>query len=50
MFKKMTTMLFASVFLVGLFAVTAGCNTIHGAGQDIQKGGEKIKEEADEHR
>lgn len=49
MFKKIVSMLFASMFLAGLFAIT-GCNTIHGAGQDIEKGGEKIKTEADEHK
>ena len=49
MFKKIVSMLFASMFLVSLFAITA-CNTIHGAGQDIEKGGEKIKNEADEHK
>ncbi|MBO1112644.1 entericidin A/B family lipoprotein [Bordetella petrii] len=25
-------------------SVTAGCNTMHGAGQDIERGGEKIQE------
>jgi len=24
--------------------LTAGCNTMHGAGQDIERGGEKIQE------
>ncbi len=27
-----------------------GCNTMHGAGKDIERAGEKIQEEADEHR
>ncbi|WP_407921178.1 entericidin A/B family lipoprotein [Bordetella petrii] len=27
-------------------SVTAGCNTMHGAGQDIERGGEKIQENA----
>lgn len=27
-----------------------GCNTIQGAGKDIQKGGEKVQEEAKEHK
>jgi predicted small secreted protein len=28
----------------------AGCNTVQGAGKDIQKGGEKVQEEAKEHK
>jgi len=27
-----------------------GCNTVQGAGKDIQKGGEKVQEEAKEHK
>lgn len=26
--------------------MVAGCNTMHGAGQDIERGGEKIQESA----
>lgn len=50
MFKKIVSTLVASMFLAGLFGAIAGCNTMHGAGQDIEKGGEKIKNEADEHK
>lgn len=50
MLKRIASALFASIFLVGLFGAIAGCNTMHGAGQDIKQGGEKIKEEADEHK
>lgn len=34
------------IFVMALLAasVTAGCNTMHGAGQDIERGGEKIQE------
>ena len=49
MFKKIASVIFASIFLFGICSIT-GCNTIHGAGQDIEKGGEKIKEEANEHK
>jgi predicted small secreted protein len=28
----------------------AGCNTIQGAGKDIEKGGQKVQEEAKEHK
>lgn len=50
MLKRIVSTLFASVFLAGLFGMTAACNTIHGAGQDIEQGGAKIKEEANERR
>ena len=33
------------------YAVTmTGCNTIEGAGQDIERGGKAIKDEAQEHK
>ena len=50
MFKRVVSTLFASVFLTGLIATSAGCNTVHGMGQDIEQGGAKIKEEANERR
>lgn len=28
-------------------SLAAGCNTIHGAGKDIERGGQKIQEQAD---
>ena len=31
------------IFLMGLCFSLTGCNTIHGMGQDIEKGGEAIK-------
>jgi len=36
------------ILLMTLFAasVLAGCNTMRGAGQDIERGGEKIQENA----
>jgi len=27
-------------------SLLAGCNTIHGAGKDIERGGEKVQEQA----
>ena len=40
-----------STVLMLAFAVSlSACNTIEGAGQDIQKGGEKIEQKADEHK
>lgn len=34
------------VFLIALLAIT-GCNTMEGAGEDVQKAGEKIEKAAD---
>ncbi|SNR79204.1 Predicted small secreted protein [Methylobacillus rhizosphaerae] len=42
--KKLT----AFLMLCGLIAL-AGCNTMKGAGQDIQKGGEKLENAANKH-
>ena len=39
--KKLTAMI-AVVFAFGV--PLAGCNTVKGAGQDIQKGGEKMED------
>lgn len=41
--KKLTAMI-AVVFAFGV--PLAGCNTMKGAGQDIQKGGEKMEDAA----
>jgi predicted small secreted protein len=38
--------LFALCALAGM-ALIAGCNTVHGAGQDIERGGEKVQNAAD---
>lgn len=43
MVKKITACFLGSVFLLVLF----GCNTMSGAGKDIERGGEKIQEKAD---
>jgi predicted small secreted protein len=36
----------ATFFLVGLALVLAGCNTIRGIGQDIEKAGSAIEKSA----
>ena len=41
------TTLKAIVIAVGTAFALTGCNTIHGAGQDVQKAGEKIQQGAD---
>jgi len=35
------------VVLLAMAAISAGCNTIAGAGKDIERGGEKIQKAAD---
>lgn len=32
--------------MLALAALTAGCNTMEGMGEDIERGGEKIQKEA----
>ncbi|MDV6317988.1 entericidin A/B family lipoprotein [Chromohalobacter sp. HP20-39] len=38
----------ATVAILGLLVLAAlsGCNTIHGAGEDIERGGEAVQEAA----
>jgi len=50
MIKKLIARLLAAAFLIGSFAVLAGCNTMAGAGQDIERGGAAIRNEANEKR
>ena len=50
MIKKLFASLLATLFLAGAFATLAGCNTVEGAGKDIEQGGKAIKDEAREHR
>lgn len=40
----MLTKLLAVLMLTGFIA---GCNTIEGAGKDLERGGEKLQEKAD---
>jgi predicted small secreted protein len=50
MTKKLISTLLATAFVAGAFATLAGCNTVQGAGKDIEKGGEKVQQEAVEHK
>jgi predicted small secreted protein len=43
--KKLVSSVLATAFLA---ASLAACNTIQGAGKDIERGGEKIQKEAQE--
>ena len=46
--KKTLSSTLAIAFIASAFATLAGCNTIQGAGKDIERGGEKIQQEAAE--
>ena len=50
MIKRIFAPLVAALFFVGFFGTLTGCNTIEGAGQDIQQGGKAIKDEAKEQK
>jgi len=50
MFKKISVSLLATLFLAGSLAALTGCNTVEGAGKDIQAGGKAIKDEAAEQK
>ena len=50
MIKRILSPLLAAVFLASLFVTLAGCNTVEGAGKDIEQGGRAIKNEAREQR
>ena len=50
MIRKIMVRLLATLFFAGLFGTLAGCNTIEGAGADIQQGGRAISDEAREHK
>jgi entericidin B len=40
----------AAVLLIACFTGLAGCNTMSGAGKDIQKGGEALENSAEKHK
>ena len=46
----MFVVLLTTLFLAGTVAALTGCNTVEGAGKDIEKGGQVIKDEASEHK
>jgi entericidin B len=50
MFRRLMAPLLAAVFFAGTFGAISGCNTMAGAGQDIERGGRAIKDEARERR
>jgi len=50
MFKRVFMTLLTLLSIVGATATFTGCNTMEGAGKDIQRAGGAIKDEANEHR
>jgi predicted small secreted protein len=50
MINRIFAPLLAALFLAGFFGALAGCNTVEGAGKDIQQGGQAISNEAREKR
>ncbi len=42
--------IFAILLMSGMLGALAGCNTMHGLGQDIERGGEKMQDKADQRR
>ncbi|MFC4274699.1 entericidin A/B family lipoprotein [Achromobacter aloeverae] len=38
------------IAMLAFSTLVAGCNTMHGAGQDIERGGEKIQNAADRNK
>ena len=50
MIKRIFASLLAALFFIGFFGPIAGCNTMEGAGKDIQQGGKAITDEAKEQK
>ena len=48
MIKRFVSSLMAAIFLAITFGTLAGCNTMAGAGKDIEKGGAAIERKANE--
>ena len=40
--------IFAILPMLAILGALAGCNTMHGLGQDIERGGEKMQDKAHE--
>jgi predicted small secreted protein len=39
-----------AVLLLAIYAVLMGCNTMEGLGRDLSRGGDKLQDEAREHK
>ena len=50
MIGKIIASLLSAIFLLSTASMLSACNTIEGAGKDVQAGGKAIKDEAQEHK
>jgi predicted small secreted protein len=51
MLKRIVSSTLALSFVLGTLAtLVAGCNTMEGMGRDVERGGEKVQKEAQEHK
>ena len=50
MIKRFFAPLLAAFFFASFLGALAGCNTVEGAGKDIEQGGKAIKNEAREQK
>ncbi|MEO7729136.1 MAG: entericidin A/B family lipoprotein [Burkholderiales bacterium] len=50
MIRKFIASVIAATFFAGTFVTLAGCNTVEGAGKDIERGGAAMKDEAREQK
>ena len=50
MIKKIFATFLTSIYLAAAFGALSGCNTVEGAGKDIEAGGKKLKDEAREQK
>jgi entericidin B len=49
MLNKTFALILTTLFLASILTLS-GCNTVEGAGKDIEKGGKAIKDEANENK
>ena len=47
MFKKIISTLLVTMFSIGLAGSIAGCNTVAGIGADVERGGQKLENAAE---
>jgi len=50
MLRRIFASLLATLFFASAFGTLTGCNTVEGAGKDIQQGGAAISDEAKEQK
>ncbi len=50
MIKKLLVTLLTMLAVIGATATVTGCNTMEGAGKDVQRAGGAISDEAREHK